>query len=135
MEPVVFPLAVMCSMALGGIALSVVAIIHARSCARYFDRRASAAQAQVNAEVESAKEKVNELAGEVSDMREQAPRAPSLPRPGFNLSTRSQALRMHRRGDSPGQIAAALQVPLQEVELLLKVHQIVLKNLVVTART
>jgi hypothetical protein len=41
---------------------------------------------------------------------------------------------MHRRGDSPGQIASTLQVPLQEVELLLKVHRIVLQNLVATAR-
>jgi hypothetical protein len=45
---------------------------------------------------------------------------------GFNLSKRSQAIRMARRGETPGQIAAALRLPLGEVELLLKVHQIVL---------
>ena len=134
METLVFPLAAMCSLGLGGVALSIVAIVHARSSARYFDRRSQTAQARLNAELESAKEKVSELEGEVCQMREQAPETPPPPRPGFNLSTRSQALRMHRRGDSPGQIASTLQVPLQEVELLLKVHRIVLQNLAVTAR-
>jgi hypothetical protein len=36
---------------------------------------------------------------------------------------------MHRKGDPPDRIAAALEVPLQEVDLLLKVHRIVLSNL------
>jgi hypothetical protein len=45
---------------------------------------------------------------------------------GFNLGKRSQAVRMARRGETPSQIAAALRLPQGEVELLLKVHQIVL---------
>lgn len=135
METLVFPLAAICSLGLGGIALSIVAIVHSKSSARYFDRRSHTTQARLDAELESAKEKVNELAGEVCQIRDQTPQTPALPRSGFNVSTRSQALRMHRRGDSPGQIASALQVPLQEVELLLKVHRIVLQNLVVTARS
>ena len=49
--------------------------------------------------------------------REQAP-AVSL-----NLNKRSQALRMHRRGDAPEAIAAALRLPRNEIELLLKVHR------------
>jgi len=133
-ETVVFPLAVLCSLGLGGVVLSIVAIAHAKSSARYLDRRSQTAQARLNAELETAKEKVSELEGEVCQMREQTPQTPPPPRPGFNLSTRSQALRMHRRGDSPGQISSTLQVPLQEVELLLKVHRIVLQNLVATAR-
>jgi DNA-binding NarL/FixJ family response regulator len=133
-ETVVFPLAVLCSLGLGGVALSIVAIAHAKSSARYLDRRSQTAQARLNAELETAKEKVSELEGEVCQMREQTPQTPPPPRSGFNLSTRSQALRMHRRGDSPGQIASTLQVSLQEVELLLKVHRIVLRNLVATAR-
>jgi hypothetical protein len=36
---------------------------------------------------------------------------------------------MHRRGEPPAGIAAALGLPLQEVELLLKVHQIVLRSI------
>lgn len=44
---------------------------------------------------------------------------------GFNLSKRSQAIRMSRRGETPPQIAAALRLPQGEVDLLLKVHRIV----------
>jgi hypothetical protein len=47
----------------------------------------------------------------------------SSPIPGMNTTRRTQALRMHRRGDRPEQIAAALGVARGEVELLLKVQQ------------
>jgi hypothetical protein len=46
--------------------------------------------------------------------------APAL---SLNLNKRSQALRMHRRGDPPEAIASALHLPRNEVELLLKVHR------------
>jgi hypothetical protein len=36
---------------------------------------------------------------------------------------------MHRRGEAPQKIAAALEIPRQEVELLLKVHRIVMSNI------
>jgi hypothetical protein len=44
-------------------------------------------------------------------------------RPGMNLNRRSQALRLHRRGETPGEIARLLSMPAGEVRLLLKVHQ------------
>lgn len=47
----------------------------------------------------------------------------------MNLTRRSQALRLHRKGDSSERIAAALEVPRQEIDLLIKVHEIVLNNL------
>jgi hypothetical protein len=50
------------------------------------------------------------------------PPAPAL-RPSINLTKRAQALRMRRRGESLESIAAALAVPRNEVELLLKVHE------------
>ena len=53
---------------------------------------------------------------------------PALPRPGLNLNKRSQALRLHRRGEGASKIAAELQLPIQEVDLLLKVHRIVLST-------
>jgi hypothetical protein len=40
----------------------------------------------------------------------------------LNLTKRAQALRMHRRGESVPTIAAALQSPHNEIDLLLKVH-------------
>jgi len=47
----------------------------------------------------------------------------TAPGASINLTKRSQALRMHHRGDSPEQIGAALQMPRNEVELLLKVQK------------
>ena len=51
-----------------------------------------------------------------------------MPKHGLNLSKRSHALRMHRRGEGAEQIAAALELPRQEVDLLLKVHRIIISN-------
>jgi hypothetical protein len=45
-------------------------------------------------------------------------------RPGMNLNRRSQALRLHRRGETPGEIARLLSMPAGEVRLLLKVHHL-----------
>ena len=132
MDTLVFPLAVMCSLGLGGVVLSVVAILQASSSARLLDRRGKARQAELEAAFEAAQETVKGLARQLDQIQGQSPAA--LPRCSFNLSTRSQALRMHRRGDTAAQIAAALQVPLQEVELLLRVHSIVLKNLIVSPK-
>jgi len=52
--------------------------------------------------------------------------AATPPASGMNLNKRTQALRMSRRGEKPEQIAAALGLPQKEVELLVKVHRIVL---------
>jgi len=54
---------------------------------------------------------------------EPAPMPASL-RPGFNNSTRVHALRMLRRGEDANHIAAALGVPIREVELLIRVQEI-----------
>jgi DNA-binding NarL/FixJ family response regulator len=61
-----------------------------------------------------------------------APPPPTLS--GFNLSKRSQAIRMHRRGETAGQIAAALQLPQGEVDLLLKVHRLIVGVTATAAR-
>lgn len=52
--------------------------------------------------------------------------APAPPRSGLNLNKRSQVMRMSRRGENPENIAAALSLPRKEVELLLKVQNLVL---------
>ena len=44
---------------------------------------------------------------------------PTPPRSGLNLSKRSQALQMLRRGETPRDISSALSIPLGEAELLL----------------
>jgi hypothetical protein len=53
---------------------------------------------------------------------------PPPPRSGLNLTKRSQALERYRRGETPPEIAAALAIPRNEVELLVKVQRIVLSS-------
>lgn len=55
------------------------------------------------------------------------PRAEAAPvhiKPSMNLTRRAQVIRMHRRGERPEQIAAALGMPQNEVDLVLKVSQL-----------
>jgi hypothetical protein len=47
--------------------------------------------------------------------------APTPPKSGLNLNKRVQVIRMSRRGEQAGMIAASLNLPRREVELLLKV--------------
>jgi len=55
------------------------------------------------------------------------PRADAAPvpmKPSMNLTRRAQVIRMHRRGERPEQIAAALGVPQNEVDLVLKISRL-----------
>jgi DNA-binding NarL/FixJ family response regulator len=55
--------------------------------------------------------------------------APAPARSGLNLSKRTQVLRLHRAGESSSGIAASLGLPRGEVELLIKVHSMVLEQI------
>ena len=46
----------------------------------------------------------------------------------LNLNRRGQALRMRRRGESPATISGSLGIPRNEVDLLLKVHEMALEH-------
>jgi hypothetical protein len=50
--------------------------------------------------------------------------SPAPLRSGMNVTKRSQALQMSRRGESPKEIAATLSLPQNEVDLLVKVQRI-----------
>jgi len=69
-------------------------------------------------ELEKIKKRLDELSALMENRIE-----PAWPSGGINLNKRVQALRMYRKGDAPETIAAALMLPRQEVELLLKVEQ------------
>ena len=75
---------------------------------------------ELTAEIDAVKsvlKKVEEKAGALPQLHP--------PKPGMNVSRRTQVLRMYRRGERPEQIAAALSLAQNEVDLLLKVHQAV----------
>ena len=46
---------------------------------------------------------------------------------GVNSTLRSKVLKMHRLGQSPERIAGSLRLPKGEVDLLVKVHRIVMR--------
>ncbi|MGA2325693.1 MAG: hypothetical protein ABSH05_05340 [Bryobacteraceae bacterium] len=89
--------------------------------ARRRQQALDAAMGQLSLEIAELRERLLE-----SDERAATLVAPAPARSGVNLSTRSQALRMSRRGAPNQQIAAALGIPEKEVELLLKVQRIAL---------
>jgi hypothetical protein len=70
------------------------------------------------------KAQVAELSARMLDTEQRAgvlvPPVP--PKSGLNLNKRSQVIRMSRRGEQAGKIAASLNLPQREVELLLKVY-------------
>jgi hypothetical protein len=129
MNPLLIPFAVLCGFVLGGVFLAFVAITRTKALARVLEERMSAQRARSDAAVDSIKQTLDSLSSQIDELHKRAATLPAIPRAGFNLSKRSQALRMHRRGEPPEQIALALDVPLQEVDLLIKVHRIVISSI------
>ena len=119
------PFAILCGLTLAGIAASLIAVLCAQRLARAAEARQKAVQEYCEKALEGLRKEVDNCSRQVQEIRRE-PAAPGLAapiRPGLNLSKRSRALRMHRQGDGPEQIAAALEIPFQEVDLLLKVHR------------
>jgi hypothetical protein len=94
------------------------------------EKRRRQAEAVMSETVAAVRAAVEELRAEVLEMRDQTGMLvpPEPAKSGLNLSKRGQVLQMYRRGRSPDQIAAALGLPLSEIELLIKVHRIVLEQ-------
>jgi len=108
-----------------------VAVRRNRATVEAAETRCRQAQELSEESIRSLQAALEALSAQMRDLpRDAAPGpAPSpLFKSGLNLNKRSQVLRMHRRGDRPEEIAAALELPLQEVDLLLKVHRIVLST-------
>jgi hypothetical protein len=62
---------------------------------------------------------------ELRNFQKADPAPPMIPgAQSLNLTKRAQALRMHRRGETPAGIAAALEAPSNEIDLLLKLNGI-----------
>ncbi len=123
-----FLFSAMCGLVLGGVAVSFFALLRGKVLFQAGMERTQAARAQFETEIQAIRINLEGLTAQVQEIQHQPHLTvgPLLPKPGLNLSKRSQALRMHRRGEGPDQIAAALEIPLQEVDLLLKVHRIVI---------
>ena len=117
--------------AVAALATSLFAVWRTRGMVNAAENRMKTVGRSVEATLRNWREALDSLAAQVRDLPQQSlPAATSSPpKSGLNMNKRSQVLRMQRTGESPEQIAIALEVPLQEVDLLLKVQRIVLRNL------
>jgi hypothetical protein len=133
MNALLIPLSLLCGLVLCATAVSVFVAFRTHRLLAEVDTRATLAKAHTEeqaSDLSPLRETLDSLALQVRDLQSHPHAAAPVgaPKSGFNLSKRSQALRMHRRGEAPEQIAASLDLPRQEVELLLKVHRIVIQN-------
>ena len=118
-------------LAAAALALSLFVLWRTKAMVLTADARARAAKEECDAAEEALRQTLGGLSTQLHELQHLPVwnASASPPKPGLNLTKRSHVLRMHRRGDTPEQIAAALEVPLQEVKLLVKVHHIVISNL------
>jgi hypothetical protein len=126
-----FLLAISSVLAVAAIGVGLFAVWRAQALALLADDRSRARVEACEAAAAALQKTLDGVAAELEEVRQQQPAAPlaGVPKGGMNLSKRSQVLRMHRKGDAPERIAAALEVPLQEVDLLIKVHRIVIRHI------
>lgn len=82
------------------------------------------ARQELEAVVVLAGQQVEQLEARLAALEQTASGA--QPRPGMNLTIRTQVLRRRRQGEDAAQIATALGLPRTEVELLLKVDRLTL---------
>jgi len=97
---------------------------------RTLEKRGQANQTALTEAVAAVRASLDSVHLELRGLQEQTgmlvPPAPA--RSGLNLNKRGQVLQMYRLGQAPEQIAASLGLPLTEIDLLIKVHQIVLEQ-------
>lgn len=135
--PPIVMLAGIWAAALAGAVLSAAALFvsgrQSRAVRRWVETEWAGRESASQADLGALTERLEALAAELRGLKEQTQQNYSGPlasrTTGLDLTRRAQALRMHRRGDPPDQIAAMLKVPFQEVDLLLKVQRIVLDHI------
>jgi hypothetical protein len=130
MNALLLPLSILCGLILCATAVSLLAVHRAYWMLREMGAGVHEKHSDGDAGIQALRDSLDALAAQLHDLQNHPPVAPApgLPRPGLNLSKRSHALRMHRHGEGAEQIASSLDLPRQEVELLLKVHRIILSN-------
>jgi DNA-binding NarL/FixJ family response regulator len=118
------------ALALCSLVVSFYALYRAHGLSHNASAVMEAAREECAAAVEGLRSKLESMAAELheSSHRPLAEPLPGEARSCMNLTRRSQALRLRRKGDSPQHIAESLGIPRQEVDLLIKVHEIVVNN-------
>jgi hypothetical protein len=105
---------------------------------RVRDLQARGGKQEKTLETETARlsAQITELKGQILELEQtdhslaSGTPAPGMPAPtgnSVNNTLRSKVLKLHRLGQSPDRIAGSLRVPKGEVDLLVKVHKIVMR--------
>jgi len=123
--------ALVIALAITALAVGLYAFYHAQKLFHGAKNTTATVRDECAAAIEVAKLQYAAIASELQSakLHSAVEILPGTPRSSMNVNRRSQALRLHRKGDSTEQIAAVLEVPRQEIDLLIKVHQIVVNNL------
>lgn len=127
MELLAHPLTIFSACALTLLAALWMYFSLKRDLARLEAAAASEREARAAAE-EKLRSEIRQLAADLEEERKAALSRAAPPQQSMNLSKRSQALRMHRLGRPPEEIARTLGLSRMEVDLLLKVHRTVLES-------
>jgi len=130
-EPAMILLGFSAVLSVAAIGVGLFAVWRAQVLVVLCDERARRGLKQCQETGAALQKLLDGLAARLENIEQHPPAgaAPAVPRVGLNLCKRSQVLRMHRTGEPRDRIAAALDVPLQEVDLLIKVHRIVVGKL------
>lgn len=128
MELLAHPLTILAACALTLLAALLLCLSVKRDLARLQAAAAADREAREAAEAKLRSE-IQQLAADLEEERKAALSRAAPPQQSMNLSKRSQALRMHRLGRPPEEIARTLGLSRMEVDLLLKVHRTVLESI------
>lgn len=121
---VVFSAAFLVAIVCGGTALLLARLAIGAA------RQTSALGASIQIGMDALATRFEGLELQTEELRRQPAEAPpDAGKTALNLTKRAQVLRMHRRGDPPERIASLLEVPRPEVDLLIKVHRIIISQL------
>jgi len=129
LDPVIAIGSILFGLLLACAAASFLAMARSKAAEVFAAARVQDVEARCHLEVESVRASVADLTSQLDEVRHHTAIIPVAPKPGFNLAKRSEALRLHRRGAAAPEIAVELGIPTAEVDLLLKVHRIVIRNL------
>ena len=131
MNPLAYLLAILNGLACGSLALISFVLLCGAAWDHAVERRRKGSLHHCEDKTQTLQAALNGLSAGIEQIRQGPPPGPvpGTRRPPLSLPKRTQALRMHRRGDPPEKIAATLDIPIGEVDLLLKVHRIVISNI------
>ena len=94
------------------------------------DRKYSTAMSEMKEEISTLREQMEAFAAKATEPEEAPVALPAAPLPGssMNLTRRAQALRLHRLGIDPTEIARRLGLAQGEVRLAVKMHKMLVEH-------